>query len=276
MASPCELLVATAKRSLAERLLHIARNEALRIERKFSRYRTDNDIHRINHSEGNPVRVDDETANLLDYAQQCWEISEGKFDITSGILRKVWRFDGSNRLPSPEAVAALLPRIGWEKVKWNRPFITLRPGMEIDLGGIGKEYAVDRTARLILQQGESRVLINYGGDLYALGPRAEGMPWAVGVDDPEATGVRQIGAVNLSKGGLATSGDARRFLVKDGIRYSHILDPTTGWPVSGAPRAVTVIAETCLEAGMLATLAMLQGDKARAFLEAQEVTFWCL
>ncbi len=276
MASPCELLVATAKRSLAERLLHIARNEALRIERKFSRYRTDNDIHRINHSEGNPVRVDDETANLLDYAQQCWEISEGKFDITSGILRKVWRFDGSDRLPSPEAVAALLPRIGWEKVKWNRPFITLRPGMEIDLGGIGKEYAVDRTARLILQQGESRVLINYGGDLYALGPRAEGMPWAVGVDDPEATGVRQIGAVNLSKGGLATSGDARRFLVKDGIRYSHILDPTTGWPVSGAPRAVTVIAETCLEAGMLATLAMLQGDKARAFLEAQEVTFWCL
>ncbi len=276
MASPCEILFAIDDRAQAERLLHLAWSEATRIEHKFSRYRTDNDIYRINRSEGNPVRVDEETANLLDFAQQCWEISEGKFDITSGVLREVWRFDGSDRLPSTEAVAALLPRIGWEKVSWKRPLITLRPGMEIDLGGIGKEYAVDRTARLIFRELESGVLINYGGDLYALGPRQEGEPWAVGVDDPEATGLRQIGAVNLSKGGLATSGDARRYLLKDGVRYSHILDPTTGWPVPDAPRAVTVIAETCLEAGMLSTLAMLQGNRAREFLEAQEVTFWCL
>jgi len=228
MASPCEILFAIDDRAQAERLLHLAWSEATRIEHKFSRYRTDNDIYRINRSEGNPVRVDEETANLLDFAQQCWEISEGKFDITSGV------------------------------------------------GGIGKEYAVDRTARLIFRELKSGVLINYGGDLYALGPRQDGEPWAVGVDDPEATGLRQIGAVNLSKGGLATSGDARRYLLKDGVRYSHILDPTTGWPVPDAPRAVTVIAETCLEAGMLSTLAMLQGNRAREFLEAQEVTFWCL
>ncbi|HFC53649.1 MAG TPA: FAD:protein FMN transferase [Gammaproteobacteria bacterium] len=276
MASPCELLIAAEDRALAERLLLVAHTEARRIEHKFSRYRQNNPVHLINSSEGKPVTVDDETANLLDFAQQCWEISEGKFDITSGVLREVWRFDGSDNVPEPDAVAAILPRVGWDKVIWQRPVITLRPGMEIDLGGIGKEYAVDQTARLILRELRSGVLINFGGDLYALGPRSEGEPWAVGVDDPDATGVNQIGAVNLSRGGLATSGDARRFLLKDGIRYSHILDPTTGWPVPNAPRAVTVIADTCLEAGMLSTMAMLQGSQAREFLEAQEVKFWCL
>ncbi len=276
MASPCEILFATDERTVAERLLQLGCQEAKRIEQKFSRYRKDNCIYRINQSNGAPVTVDTETANLLDFAQQCYQLSEHKFDITSGVLREVWRFDGSDNIPDPAAVAALLPRVGWEKVEWRRPVITLRPGMEIDLGGIGKEYAVDQTARLISRELKTGVLINYGGDLYALGPRRDDEPWGVGVDDPDATGCRQIGAVNLSKGGLATSGDARRYLLRDGVRYSHILDPTTGWPVPDAPRAVTVIAETCLEAGMLSTMAMLQGRRARAFLEAQEVQFWCL
>ncbi len=276
MASPCELLFAIEDRALAEKLLLMAHAEARRIERKFSRYRQDNCIHLINSSDGRPVTVDDETANLLDFARQCWEISKGKFDITSGVLREVWRFDGSDDIPEPDTVAAALPRVGWDKIVWQRPVITLRPGMEIDLGGIGKEYAVDQTARLISRELQTGGLINFGGDLFALGPRQHGEPWAVGVDDPEATGVNQIGAVNLSRGGLATSGDARRFLLKDGIRYSHILDPTTGWPVPNAPRAVTVIADTCLEAGMLSTMAMLQGSRAREFLEAQEVKFWCV
>ncbi len=275
MASPCELLLATGDRPLAERLLLLACTEARRIERKFSRYLRDNPVHLINSGDGRPITVDDETANLLDFAHRCWEISEGKFDITSGVLREVWCFDGSDNVPRPEAVAAILPRVGWHKVSWRRPVITLRPGMEIDLGGIGKEYAVDQTARLIRREYSGGALLNFGGDLYALGPRAGGEPWAVGVDDPDATGSCQTGIVNLSRGGLATSGDARRYLLKDGVRYSHILDPTTGWPVPDAPRAVTVIADTCLEAGMLSTMAMLHGSRAREFLEAQKVSFWC-
>ncbi len=276
MGSPCEILIATECRSLAEDLLHQSHAEARRIEQKFSRYRPDNCIYQINHSNGKPVSVDEETANLLDFSQQCYHLSEHKFDITSGVLREVWTFDGSANVPDPAAVTSVLSRVGWNKVDWERPVITLRPGMEIDLGGIGKEYAVDQTARLIFGQLKTAVLINYGGDLYALGPQPNGQPWGVGVDDPDATGIKQIGAVNLSRGGLATSGDARRFLLKNGVRYSHILDPTTGWPVPDAPRAVTVIADTCLEAGMLSTLAILQGKRAKSFLEAQEVDFWCL
>ncbi|WDT76823.1 MAG: FAD:protein FMN transferase [Candidatus Manganitrophus sp.] len=274
MAGPCEVLIDTQDAAPAEKLFRLAEEEARRIERKFSRYRDDNIIYRINHADGKPVEVDEETAYLLDFAAACAGLSGGKFDITSGILRQVWRFDGSDRLPDPEAVAALLPRIGWSKVRWERPFFTLPAGMEIDFGGIGKEYAVDRTAQLLSQHLQTGILINYGGDLFAVGPRVDGTLWQVGIDDPAASGKKLVAKIPLKQGGLATSGDARRYLLKNNIRYSHILDPQTGWPVKGAPRSVTVLAPTCLEAGMLATFAMLEGSEEKTFLEGEGVPFW--
>lgn len=274
MAGPCEVLIDTRDAASAEKLFRLAEEEARRIERKFSRYRDDNIVYRINHTDGKPVEVDEETASLLDFAAACAGLSGGKFDITSGLLRQVWRFDGSDRLPDPEAVAALLPRIGWSKVRWERPFFTLPAGMEIDFGGIGKEYAVDRTAQLLSQYLQTGILINYGGDLFAVGPRVDGTLWQVGIDDPAASGKKLVAKIPLKQGGLATSGDARRYLLKNNIRYSHILDPQTGWPVKDAPRSVTVLAPTCLEAGMLATFAMLQGNKAKTFLEGEGVPFW--
>ncbi len=164
--------------------------------------------------------------------------------------------------------------VGWDKVRWRAPELTLLPGMEIDLGGIGKEYAVDRAAALVRPL-STRCLLNFGGDLLALGPQAGGAPWRVGIESVIAarTPARHI---ELGNGALATSGDARRYLLKDGKRYGHILDPTTGWPVVGAPRSVTVAAATCTEAGMLATLALLQGADAEQFLAAQGAQFWLL
>lgn len=262
-------------KGLAARLLSLARGEAGRIERKFSRYRSDNIIHRINSAAGRPVEVDEETANLLNYADQCYRLSEGRFDVTTGVLREVWRFDGGDRVPDATAVARVLERVGWHKVRWQRPVITLRPDMEIDLGGIGKEYAVDSTAQIVRAQTDAGVLINYGGDLAATGPRAGSTPWIVGVDDPVRTGRGSVGEIRLVRGGIATSGDARRYLLKDGVRYGHILDPRTGWPVAGAPRSVTVVSDTCTQAGMLATFAMLHGPEAEAFLHEQKVEFWC-
>jgi thiamine biosynthesis lipoprotein len=148
--------------------------------------------------------------------------------------------------------------------------------MEVDLGGIGKEYAVDRTATLLGAETDASFLINYGGDLFASGPRRDNQPWVIGLDDPGHTGRRHLGEIPLKQGGMATSGDARRFLMKDGIRYGHILNPKTGWPVEHAPRSVTTHAPTCMEAGMLATLAMLQGEGADAFLQAQGLPYWLI
>jgi len=272
MASTCEVHV-DADRPVAARVLDLVAAETRRIEAKFSRYRADNVVHAINTAAGAAVTVDDETARLIDYAAQLFGLSGEKFDITSGVLRRIWKFDGSDRVPSPGQIEATRRLVGWRRVRWERPVIALEPGMEIDFGGIGKEYAVDRAAGLIAPLTE-HCLLNFGGDLRALGPRASGRPWQVGIEAVEELSTASR-VIEVYRGGIATSGDTRRFVLKDGRRYGHILDPTTGAPVLDAPRSVTVVAETCTQAGMLATLAMLRGRTAEAFLEEQRVKHWC-
>lgn len=281
MASPCEILCDTSDEDLASQLTHLAYAEVLRIEQKFSRYRNDNIIYRINHSHGVPVEVDAETQALLDYAEQCYQLSDGVFDITSGVLRQIWRFDGKNIVPGKEQVQTLLSHIGWDKLRWQPPYITLPNGMEIDFGGIGKEYAVDKSAQLIRDHSQISVLINYGGDLLSTGMRSNGQGWVVGIEDPELSDESKHGKVSIKEfelvqGALATSGDTKRYIIHNGVRYSHILDPRTGWPVQGAPHSVSVLAATCTEAGILATLAMLKGRSAEKFLKKQKVKYWCL
>lgn len=275
MASPCELLIETDDKKLALSLTKLAYDEALRIEHKFSRYRENNIIHKINNSNGQAITVDEETALLLDYANQCFQISEGLFDITSGVLREIWKFDGSDNVPKDKDVKRILPHIGWQKVKWNNPIITLQADMEVDLGGIGKEYAVDRTAMLIRAQTDISVLINFGGDLFATNPKTDGSGWIIGIEKSHLTKpVNDAVDFHLKNGGIATSGDLYRFLQKDGVRYSHILNPITGWPVTNAPHTITVVSESCIEAGILATVAMLHGKKSNKFLKDQEIKYW--
>jgi thiamine biosynthesis lipoprotein len=273
MGGPCEVLVDTDSPAEALTALRIAEAEARRIEAKYSRYREDSELQRLNRSGGVPVTVDEETSSLLQYAATCHATSEGRFDITSGVLRRVWRFDGGDRVPEEAAVREVLALVGWHRVTWEPPRIVLPAGMELDLGGIGKEYAVDRAAALVAREVRASYIVNFGGDLFASGPRRGGRPWGVGVDDPARTGEAALYRVDLEHGALATSGDARRYVTWRGRRLGHILDPRTGWPVEGAPRAVTVLATTCLEAGTLSTMAMLRGPDAEAFLAGQGVTY---
>ncbi len=275
MASPCEVLIDSDDDKLAEQALAIVAGEAWRIEAKFSRYRDDNIIHRINDARGEPVEVDEETALLLDFADACHRLSDGRFDVTSGVLRRVWRFDGSDRTPSASAVREVLQHVGWERVSWRKPVLSMRPGMEIDFGGLGKEYAVDRCFDRLRGVTGEPFLLNFGGDLRVSGVRRDGSAWRIGVENPDmqAPANRRI---ELRLGAVATSGDSRRFLYRDGIRYSHILDPRSGWPVAGAPRSVTVAAPTTVEAGMLATFASLHGAEAERFLQNQGVPHWVL
>lgn len=272
MASPCELLLPATDRFEAMTLGRIVAEEAWRVERKFSRYRDDSIVSWIHRNPGTEITVDEETAGLIDFARQCYELSDGLFDITSGLFRRAWTFDGSDRVPEPDVVGRLLSHVGFDRIRWRRPRLTLPAGMEIDFGGIGKEYAVDRAFEKISAHRSLPFLINFGGDLRANRPTARG-PWQIGIERPDTD--RQAGRVlELERGALATSGDSHRFLLKDGIRYGHVLNPRTGWPISGAPRSVTVAASTCTEAGMLATLALLQGPKAEEFLQQQGVRYW--
>jgi len=270
MGCPCEILLDTADPSLAARQMDIAINEARRIEKKYSRYLRGSVLDQINQSRGK-TEVDEETAALLDYAARCYELSDGLFDITTGVLRKLWRFEGGEKaIPSAASLASIGSRIGWDKVSWKRPFIELPSGFEIDLGGICKEYAADRILGLLTKRGDISVLVNLGGDIAAAGSRL----WSVGIEDP-AHPEKMARTLSLRQGGLATSGTTKRFVRAGGEILSHILNPKTGAPVRRPARSVTVAAKTCTEAGFWSTLGVLQGLRAEAFLEEQRLEFWC-
>jgi thiamine biosynthesis lipoprotein len=275
MANPCEVLCDTDAETVARDVAELAAREAWRVEAKFSRYRPDNIVHAINTACGRPLSLDAETAHLIDFGAALWRLSEGAFDLTSGVLRHAWRFEPGGSGPEPEAIAALMTRVGWQRVSWHNPELTLPDGMEIDLGGIGKEYAVDRVISLLANVGEVAVLVNFGGDLRATAPPRGAPAWHVGVESVAATGTASR-VIELRSGALATSGDTRKYVEVDGRRFGHIIDARTGWPAARAPRSVTVAADTCTQAGTLATLAMLQGADAVAFLEREAVQYWCV
>ena len=273
MGSPCELICESASVEEAQQIGERVANEAWRIEDKFSRYVAGNVVDRINSADGATISVDEETAQLIDFAETLFALSDSAFDLTSGVLRRAWTFDGSDRIPSASFVDELLGLVGWEKVDWRSPELTMRAGMEIDFGGIGKEYAVDRSVLLLGADSRTPCLVNFGGDIAVTGAPKKRKAWSVGIEPahPHEPPLR----IELRDGAIATSGDARRFLEKDGIRYSHVLDPRTGWPVTGAASSITVAAATCTQAGMLSTLAMLKGADAENFLARQSEQYWC-
>jgi thiamine biosynthesis lipoprotein len=273
MGSPCEVLLEGGNREQASTTASAIAGEARRIEDKFSRYLTGNIIDRINTANGAPVSVDDETGNLLDFATTLHALSSGRFDITSGVLREVWIFDGGDQVPELAAVEAVLSRVGWSRARWKRPVLTLEPGMEIDLGGIAKEYAVDLCVSIVRDSPCAPGLVNFGGDLAVSGPPQRRKAWKVAVEGVLPDSADHL--IELRQGALATSGDEQRYLLRDGIRYSHILNPASGWPVPNAPASVTVAADTCTQAGMTSTLAMLEGEGAEEFLEREGALHWC-
>ncbi len=245
-------------------------DDVLRIESKYSRYRDDSVTTAINRGAGGPpVTIDAETAALLRYADQCFVASGGKFDITSGVLRRAWDFRSvPARLPAPASLAAAVALVGWDEVEWSDSSIRLpRAGMEIDFGGIGKEYAADRAATICRERGIAHGLVDLGGDVRAIGTQPGGAPWRVGIRHPRVPG-SAIAGIDLVDAALATSGDYERYLEVDGKRYCHILDPRTGMPVSHW-QSMSVVAPLCVTAGSCATIAMLLEEEAAGFLERQ-------
>ena len=249
-------------RAAAEALARAVEAEALRIEVQFSRYRESSVVSGISRDAGRtPVAVDEETDFLVGAALDLFRESGGRFDPTVGVLRRAWDFK-AGRVPSPEEVAALLPLVDGGAVSRRDGTVFLRKaGMELDLGGVGKEYAVDRAAGVLREAGVSSALVEFAGDVRTVGLRGDGRPWRVGVAHPRRSGAVAFALNLLGEAGVATSGDYERGFVKDGVRYHHILDATTGWPARGVASAPAV-ARTAFEAGRFTTLAMLLGPDA--------------
>lgn len=277
MASKCEIHIRTSDPGLAHERVTAAYLEAKRIEQHFSRYLPNNPLANINRSDGTTIVLDAEYIELMNYALTLYQASGGLFDISCGSLRHLWRFDGSQAhnttIPSNEELQQALQRIGLQRIHWSPPELTLPKGMELDFGGIGKEYAVDRASQIIQTAFKGEYLVNFGGDCYCHGSAER--PWTVAI---ESTSHKQDSdnAVTLIEGGVATSGTTKRFFTVGEKRYGHILNPLTGQPVENAPLSVTVVNQNCLAAGALSTLAMLQGAEAEAFLQSQQLLHWVL
>ncbi|MFA6013476.1 MAG: FAD:protein FMN transferase [Gallionellaceae bacterium] len=266
MGTQCEMQLYAQNENQALAAAQSAIDEVRRIEARYSRYRADSVLSAINQSSenGKQLQLDDETANLLDYALICYEKSGGLFDITSGVLRSVWNFS-SRQLPTQNQIDAILPLIGMNKIRWERPnFLFELRGMEIDFGGIAKEYAADQAAAVCLSAGIEHGLIELGGDIKVIGPHPDNSPWLVGIRHPRQAD-QPLLTLEIFAGAVATSGDYERFMLVNGVRYSHLLNPFTGCPVQGL-QCASIITEQCLVAGSIATIGLLKGADGKPWL----------
>jgi thiamine biosynthesis lipoprotein len=275
MGSACEVVLASHTQNEAESMAKLAIDEVLRIERTYSRYTTDSIIAKINQQAGcGAVQCDDETWALFKFASQLFDQSDGLFDITSGVLRQAWDFKNPE-VPSSQKLEALLPLVGWEKVVLQDQSIALPlAGMEIDLGGFGKEYAADRAAQVLKEKGVTHGYVNLAGDMRFLGPKPTGEPWMIGIQDPRALD-QVVATLPITMGGLATSGDYERYFELNGQRYCHVLNPKTGMPVSYW-RSVSVTSPATVVSGCTTTMAMLKEAEGLAFLQATGFDFFAI
>jgi len=258
MGCPCALQL-EADAEVAARAAAAAHAEVDRLDRKYSHYRNDSLVAQIGATadSGESIVVDNETADLLDFSATLHGQSAGRFDITSGALTRLWDLQGG-RVPDAAAIERARARCGWERADWKRPHLRLGvQGMRLDLGGVVKEYAADRAAQVCRDVGIVHGIVDLGGDLTVVGAHPDGSPWLAGIKAPRDTS-RAFAKIELHAGGLATSGDYERALIVDGRRYSHIVDPVSGYPVESFA-SVSVVADSCLVAGAASTLGMLLG-----------------
>ena len=257
MGCPCELRFDVDTEEDFSRAAEPCVREIRRFETKYSRYLSDSVTSAINRAAGvRSVPIDEETAAILEYAAVCHEQSEGLFDITSGAFRHVWHRHRTT-LPSQSELEACAARVGWAKVRYSdrRVYLPL-PGMELDFGGVVKEYAADAAAMVAREAGLRHGLVNLGGDIRIVGPQADGGPWPIGIAHPRRP-ESAIATLSLADGAVTTSGGYERFVEIGGRRYSHLIDPRTGWPVDGL-LSVSVVASQAIVAGSIASIALLQ------------------
>lgn len=273
MGCPCEVRLFADHEDYGREILRLSVAEAQRFQHKYSRYEDGSIISQINDSAGRaPVAIDQETHAILQYSGVCYVQSNGLFDVTSGVLRRIWHKE-MQALPTEAEIDECLAIIGWDKVQLDSDHVFLPlAGMELDFGGVVKEYAADAIAEQAKQAGIESGYINLGGDIALIGPQPDGHPWPIGIRDPNNP-EQAAATLKLSSGAVSTSGGYERFFEIDGSRYSHLINPTTGWPVDSL-KSVSVTAPKAVVAGSLTSIALLNGtEDGIDFLKSCEIPF---
>ena len=242
-------------------------HEFNRLEGLMSNWRDGSDIQKLNAAAGKqPVPVAAELRELLKTAHQVSDWTNGKFDVTFGVMSGLWKFDYQNKddsIPDRNEVARRRKLINYHDLKIDEQAGTaflLREGMAANLGGIGKGYAVDRARDILRTSGFHDFMIQFGGDVYVSGHKGD-RPWRLGIQDPRGPEDHIFAAMDLSDSTFSTSGDYERFFIKDGRRYHHIIDPATGDPSVGC-RSVTIVTGSATIADGLSTGVFIMGPES--------------
>jgi FAD:protein FMN transferase len=235
--------------------------EVRRIEKLLTEFSEDSQTAQLNSAAGqHPVAVDAEVYALIQRCKVLSDLTQGAFDITSGSLKKLYNFKGVHFVwPTDPIIQQRMKSVGYKKIKMIAPQSVFleTAGMHIAFAAIGKGYAADRVKKLLLDKGVVSGVINASGDLTAWGKRLDGTPWKVGVSNPNNP-EHILAWLPVENGSVATSGDYEQYLVHEGIRYAHNIDPKTGRPVRGI-KSVTVISSSAELSDALATAVFVMG-----------------
>lgn len=245
--------------------IEAASAEIERIEQIMSEWRPTSELSQLNDAAGGAMRpLSPELYEVLQRSKEIAELTGGAFDPTFYAVGQLWKFEPGARPPTREAVAARLPLVDWRQIELDPAARTGRlakPGMKVGLGAIAKGYAVDRASDLLKARGFPNHIVEGGGDTYVSGTKA-GAPWKVGIQRPDGPG--SIAAIPARDRAVVTSGDYQRFIDYEGVRYSHIFDPRTGFPVphDRSLRSVTILAANATDADAFATAVAVMGETA--------------
>ena len=253
-------------------LLSDAQKECQYYDNLLSKSYKGSDVWNINHANGKRVAVSDETREILEKALEYSRLSGGAFDITIEPCVALWDFTGEDMglLPDETALAKAAAKVDWTQVDVNDEGVLLPAGMTIDLGAIAKGYITDRIADFLKARGVESGLLNFGGNVLVIGNKPDGSQWNIGVQDP--LGLRDqsiVGAVRVTSHAVVTSGIYERGFDLDGVRYHHILEPSSGWPVQNELAGVSIIAADAFDADALSTTVFAMGvEEGTAFIES--------
>ena len=255
-------------------VLEDALKECDRLEQLLSKTIEGSDVWRINHAEGQPVEVDPVTAEVIRTALAISEISEGAFDITIAPASALWDFKAETpALPDAEALAEAASRVNWRALQLEGNTVTLPAGMMIDLGGIAKGYIGDAVRAYLENRGITSAVLAFGGNIVTIGTKPDGKPWKIGVQDIDGPAMESMLVLQMGGGSAVTSGNYERGFELDGVRYHHILEPATGWPVQNSLASVTILGDSSAMGDGLSTAAFVLGEeKGLALIESMKDT----
>jgi len=280
MGNRFEISVVADDEQWAANLVESAISEIKRIEQLFTTFNENSQTNLVNANAGlKPVKVDQEVFNLIYRSIRISELTQGAFDITYGSIdKRLWNFDKTmTSLPDKETAKKMVRLINYKNIVLDKKACTVflkEKGMRIGFGGIGKGYAADR-ARLILEQnGVTGGVVNAAGDLTTWGTQPDGTRWTVGIADPNVR-TQLFSYLDISNMAIATSGNYEKYAVINGKKYSHTIDPKTGFPVSGI-KSVTIICSNAELADALATPVTVMGVKAGLSLVNQMKNIACI